>query len=347
MKELAQHIEALLLKHDCVVIPQFGGFVTQRVASVRAEDEDLFLPPFRTVGFNPKLQANDGLLISSFMTTYRIDEAEAKKMLNQKVLTLRQSLLENGLCDFEGIGLFSQNEDGEIQFSPYESGAVCPAYYGLDAFEFPLLKPCSNTTVTVADEAEENHAEENNESHITIRINKRWINYAATAVAAVLLFILFSPTAENTGFDRQQMQMSTPLIPTALLQRLSTMEAAGMDTMAMEMAQPEITPENHKDIPDTETVQPKATTGQVEQLTEEPVAGYAVVVVSSVTEKNAGQYVENLKKRGIEGARVYKKGKMVRVIFDGFETEAAAYTQLNKLKHNYTDFETAWVLNLN
>ncbi|WP_302310163.1 hypothetical protein [Paraprevotella clara] len=28
MKELVKHIEILLLDHDCVVVPQIGGFVT-------------------------------------------------------------------------------------------------------------------------------------------------------------------------------------------------------------------------------------------------------------------------------------------------------------------------------
>ncbi|MBO5704071.1 MAG: SPOR domain-containing protein, partial [Bacteroidaceae bacterium] len=52
MIALARHIESLLLKHDCVIVPDFGGFVTQQVAARYVEDEGLFLPPYRSVGFN-------------------------------------------------------------------------------------------------------------------------------------------------------------------------------------------------------------------------------------------------------------------------------------------------------
>ncbi|MDE7377886.1 MAG: SPOR domain-containing protein [Paraprevotella sp.] len=341
---MARHIEALLLTNDCVVIPQFGGFVTRRVASVYVAEEDLFLPPYRTIGFNPNLQANDGLLVSSFMNTYHIDENEAKKILNQKVLQFRQSLLENGVCDFEGIGLFSQNEDGDIHFSPYESGAVCPDYYGLDAFEFPILQPATDEVHPSQNEFATETQQTNRDKHITIRISRRLFNYTASAVAAILLFVLFSPTAGNTDF--LQAQKSQTLIPTVLLQQLSMAESVCADTINATTPSAEINVAAEQPIqtPATDTQQQS---GTADILLAEQASGYCVVVASSISEKNARQYVTSLQKRGIEGARVYKKGKMIRVVFDGFETESAAYTHMNKLKRNYTDFETAWVLNLN
>ena len=76
MNELSRHIEKLLLSHDCVIVPQLGGFVTQYVSARHVGCENLFLPPRRTVGFNPQLKLNDGLLVQSYMqaheTSYRI-----------------------------------------------------------------------------------------------------------------------------------------------------------------------------------------------------------------------------------------------------------------------------------
>ena len=45
MIELSRHIESLMLKHDCVIVPGLGGFVTQYVPARRVEGEQLFLPP--------------------------------------------------------------------------------------------------------------------------------------------------------------------------------------------------------------------------------------------------------------------------------------------------------------
>ena len=45
MIELAQHIEALLLENDCVIVPGFGGFVAHYAPATHVKEENLFLPP--------------------------------------------------------------------------------------------------------------------------------------------------------------------------------------------------------------------------------------------------------------------------------------------------------------
>ena len=49
MIELERHIEILLLRHDCVILPGFGGFMTHHVEARYDEAERLFLPPLRTI----------------------------------------------------------------------------------------------------------------------------------------------------------------------------------------------------------------------------------------------------------------------------------------------------------
>ena len=70
MIELAQHIEALLLENDCVIVPNFGGFVAHYAPATYVKEENLFLPPTRTIGFNPQLKLNDGVLVQSYMSAY-------------------------------------------------------------------------------------------------------------------------------------------------------------------------------------------------------------------------------------------------------------------------------------
>ena len=70
MIELSRHIESLLLAHDCVIVPGLGGFVAHYVPARRIAEEQLFLPPSRSVGFNQQLTINDGLLVQSYMQAY-------------------------------------------------------------------------------------------------------------------------------------------------------------------------------------------------------------------------------------------------------------------------------------
>ena len=64
MIELAQHIEALLLENDCVIVPGFGGFVAHYAPATHVKEENLFLPPTRIIGFNSQLKLNTGCELS-------------------------------------------------------------------------------------------------------------------------------------------------------------------------------------------------------------------------------------------------------------------------------------------
>ena len=68
MIELAKHIEVLLLENDCVIVPGLGGFIAHYRSSIYNKEMREFYPPVRTIGFNPKLVMNDGLLVQSYMS---------------------------------------------------------------------------------------------------------------------------------------------------------------------------------------------------------------------------------------------------------------------------------------
>ena len=71
MIELAKHIEVLLLENDCVIVPGLGGFIAHRRQASFSERTGEFQPPLRTIGFNPQLVMNDGLLVQSYMQAYK------------------------------------------------------------------------------------------------------------------------------------------------------------------------------------------------------------------------------------------------------------------------------------
>ena len=65
MLRIITHIERLLLTHDCVILPKFGGFVLQTLPATYQEEEHLFRPMRKEVMFNVTLQHTDGLLSES------------------------------------------------------------------------------------------------------------------------------------------------------------------------------------------------------------------------------------------------------------------------------------------
>ena len=85
MIELERHIEILLLSNDCVIVPGFGGFTAHHIEARYAETEQLFLPPLRTLGFNPQLTMNDSLLALSYVEAYDISYPEALRRIENDV----------------------------------------------------------------------------------------------------------------------------------------------------------------------------------------------------------------------------------------------------------------------
>ena len=73
MIELARHIEILLLENDCVIVPELGGFIAHYQPAYYAESDNIYFPPMRTIGFNPQLTMNDGLLVQSYMQVHHTD----------------------------------------------------------------------------------------------------------------------------------------------------------------------------------------------------------------------------------------------------------------------------------
>ncbi len=339
MNELIKHIEHLLLKHDCVVLPHFGGFVTQTLPARWVEDENLFLPPVRTVRFNPDLQADDGLLTRSMMHVHRCSELRAARMVTDMVNRLTQTLLENGSCDCGSIGVFTQDEEGNISFSPCQAGTVCPSYYGLDACRFPLLEQLPTLQPEKETPAPTVPFISQDEKHIIIRLNRKAVNVCTTVAAAVMLFFMLATTAHNTDVvpassDAQSASLYIPgkFTPPVLEVVPETVQTV-VDTLAVEQV--------------TEVVEAPVQAEVVEEVEATPEAsGYCVVLASAIPMKNATAYAADLTERGMQNVRVHKSGSMTRVIMDGFSTEAEAYTAASRLHRQGEEFASAWVLKL-
>ena len=153
--ELDRHIEILLLDNDCVIIPNFGGFVTHHVDARYDESEGSFLPPLRTLGYNPHLKnINDSLLAQSYVEAYDISYPEAQRKITEEVDNLKTALSEQGQFELKNIGMLSLNDMGDVVFEPCEAGILTPDLYGLGSFEMPKLADASTASPQPATAAE-------------------------------------------------------------------------------------------------------------------------------------------------------------------------------------------------
>lgn len=353
MIELGRHIEILLLTNDCVIVPGLGGFMAHHIEAHHDADENLFLPPLRTLGFNPQLKLNDSLLAQSYIEAYDISYPEAIRRIESEVNELKQHICNEGKYELNDIGTLYLNGSSSYLFEPCEAGILTPELYGLSSFGISALADKSYTVIVKetqevvaprepeiekeADLADTTEQQDDDDS--TIKIKIAWIRNAVAAVAAIIAFLFIATPISNSDRDFVLGSMESNGL-------LYTMQG-GNDTNTMN-----ISPAQIKEAITKKDTATKAATDSLaaatvnkrdsiakEKKKHEP---YCIVLASQITKKNAESYVDELHKNGLEQARVYINNNMVRVVYGNYEKESDAYKELQAVRGNKY-FEQAWV----
>lgn len=370
--QIGRHIEILLLSNDCVIVPGFGGFVTHKVNARYDENDCIFLPPIRTLGFNPQLQINDSLLVISYVEAFDISYPEALRKIEAEVEELKQTLATEGSYEMNGIGTLYLNKEGTLVFDPCEAGVLTPDLYALSSFDFDHLP--KTVTPVVDNETEtgtekvapsltahiepaktepktETQDDDNDDDSNYIHISTAWMK-AAVAAAAMLLvaIILISP---NETVNRYYSHMST--WSTELIQKLMPKDTNTETLRIQPQAMPVTVKANNKKAQSETSANIKAETTVLKpetlnvKVVNEAIQisknSYTIVLASSTTESNAKNYVKKLKNLGYNDAVVYDNGRTIRVVYGNFESEHSAQDSLRKLRA-IKGFEEAWVLKI-
>lgn len=139
MQDLNTYISGLLFIHDCVILPGFGGFVTNYKPAEHEEMSNTFIPPKKDVMFNKNLTYNDGLLISFLSKNKNITYAEAKEQVKAAVDNAWYRLEQGETIFFDGVGSFSYDNHQNLIFTPELTDNFLTDSYGLASFRFPPL----------------------------------------------------------------------------------------------------------------------------------------------------------------------------------------------------------------
>lgn len=344
MIQLGRHIEILLLSNDCVIVPELGGFMAYYADAHYDNNENVFLPPLRTLGFNPQLKLNDSLLAQSYIETYDISYPEAIRRINEEVSELKQHLNNKGYYELTDIGKLSLNEEGAYIFEPCEAGILTPELYGLCSFE--INKIAETTTETIIQQAQAAQANfptidigetksenavtiEDNES--TIKIKVSWIRNAVSMAAAIIAFFFITTPISNSTKNN------------IVSDGLQTANVLGIPTEHKDIVPTGISKEiklnTSKDsIEDKKTEKAVTQTG----IIEDNKSDFCIVMASHVTKKNAEAYVQELHAKGYKEAYLYIHNNIVRVVYGNYPNENEAYSVLRNIRGNKY-FEQSWV----
>lgn len=353
MIEIERHIEILLLTNDCVIVPGLGGFMAHYVDARYDLEDSTFIPPLRTLGFNPQLTMNDSLLVQSYIEAYDISYPEALRRIESEVTELRQHLETEGQFELNDIGLLRLNEEGKIEFTPCEAGILTPELYGLGTFEMLPLKS-ETAPFQPADEKKEKTPVDVTGEEKAIVIKMSWLrNVTAVAAAVVAFFMIVTPVSNSGDIPTASVQQSAfvPSSPSASPATSVTSETEAEGSIATEEAavtgQDSIAAEN-------EAEESLAETGTEDAATTEPMAAtntyqagptYCIVLASQVSQHNADSFIGLLEDAGFHDATILMT-KFRRVIYGRYVTEEEAVSRLREFRSMSKYFKEAWVMKI-
>lgn len=349
MIELDKHIEILLLDNDCVIVPDFGGFMAYHADAKYDKEEGIFLPPLRTVGFNPQLTMNDSLLVQSYIEAYDISYPEALRRIEDEVAEIKQTLDNEGCFELNDIGMMRLNESGYIEFEPCEAGILTPELYGLNSVGFKMLADEEPVTAEIPVKKEENKSvltpqnevftsTDDADSDKTISIKVSVLrNIAAACIAVIAFFAIATPLGNN-----KTASLIKGNIDTGLLDRIIPKDVVAARTPVKYISSKE---ESMMKVPAAKgAVNTNKKNNTAEEIKDKPY--YTIVLASKVTRRNAVEYAGKLNRKGYDQAKVLTKKHNTKVVYGHYKTESSAYHVLNKLNDN-EEFADGWVTKIN
>lgn len=184
---LEKHISNLLYLYDCIIIPDFGGLLTQKTSAQFNSKTCEFLPPTKKLRFNSSLKNNDGLLINYISQVENNSFSEVSNLVQNSIKKWKAVLVAGKKLTLKNIGVFHLNKEGSLVFEPLKEINYAKDSFGLIPIKAPYIL---------------------REEKVHTKTSFFPVKKALMAVAGVLL-LAFVGTLGYTQKDQVKYQMAT------------------------------------------------------------------------------------------------------------------------------------------
>ncbi len=132
---ISSHIQDLLYRYECVVLPGFGAFLSQKQSAYIDENSREFYPPKKVISFNRQLIKNDGLLANYIAEVESVRYTTANNMIQEFVYDLENSLQNDAKAELANIGKFYMDAEDKLQFEPLSEVNFLTQSFGLSSYQ--------------------------------------------------------------------------------------------------------------------------------------------------------------------------------------------------------------------
>lgn len=134
------YISELFFSYDCIIIPEFGGFVASYAPASIHPTQHTFTPPHKKIVFNKSLVNNDGLLAHHIAVSENISFSQAMEKINLLVIELNSKLKNGSKAELKDIGTLFPDVEKNICFEPSNTINYLTEGFGLSPFQSPAVK---------------------------------------------------------------------------------------------------------------------------------------------------------------------------------------------------------------
>jgi cell division septation protein DedD len=344
--KIDRHISELLYEHDCVIVPELGGFIASYLPSAIHPVQHTFTAPAKKIAFNELLKQNDGLLASYMAQVESSTYSKALKDIEGYVDHCRLELSAGKKFVIEQVGTLSKNVEGNLQFEPFKNTNYLKDSFGLVTIQFlPMEQLRKSEAETVRELLSIRPSQRQPAPRTKPQIKfsgKKIVNtILITGSLAWLCFNLYIVSPSKFSLSTLSPVSETAKVVKPLI--VAEEKAKAPDKAAeappvvvieeKETPQPEASPVVAEKIPEPEK------TSVVPEIIKEH--NYYVIGGAFRSAQNASNFSETLKSEGFNNARVLTPASKLKLVcFAGFETFEEAQTELNRVKSMQKD---AWI----
>ena len=316
--KINKHIYFLLCEHNCVIIPDFGGFIANYESARVDNHSHLLYAPKKSIVFNKNLQNNDGLLVNEIASCEGLTFKQAKKELDKYVLNLKESLKLYKKIFIEEVGTLLYTSEGKILFVQSNSHNHLLDSFGLTTLQYPVIQRSS------IQEQFEEKIKDIDKKHF--KNNKKWLK-----VAAVLLPLIMISALGLNNKDKIQTTYAN----------LSPFNSLASDEVRNKKFYNE-SPTNNIELAVTSFYFAKD--NMVIKTID--IDKHFIIAGSFSTEENAQKMLAKLKNANFGNSKIVNQNRSghIRVCYDGFSNSTDALLALKKIKKTNP---SAWLLSLN
>ena len=191
MDILPIHIEYLLTRHDCVIVPGIGAFIATETEAFIDLENGVIRPRRREISFNSSVVTDDGLLTHSIARHEGISYEEARRNVANLIERMVSDLNEEGEASVGMVGRLLKDSEGLISFQPRQSSAISDLLPNIKLVA-KISSPASTIEEAITPEAENKEGQSEGMRTIHVPADRYVFTISKRAVhaAAMLITIL-------------------------------------------------------------------------------------------------------------------------------------------------------------